>query len=154
MRHMTRLLLLPALLFAPLAFTHAAEEFGTPKEAEAMVKKAIAHIKEVGKNAAFADFTDKKPGWVDRDLYVAVYDMTGTVQAHGQNPKMVGKDLIELKDADGKAFVKERVELAGSKGKFWQDYKFTDPLTKKVLPKSMYCERMDDVISCVGVYKR
>jgi signal transduction histidine kinase len=76
------------------------------------------------------------------------------VLAHGQNPKMVGKELIELLDPDGKAFVKERVELAKSKNKFWHDYKFTDPVTKKVLPKSTYCERLDSTAVCVGIYKR
>ena len=57
-------------------------------------------------------------------------------------------------DPDGKAFVQERVELAKSKGKFWQDYKFTDPVTKKVLPKEMYCEKSSDVVVCGGVYKQ
>jgi cytochrome c len=134
---------------------HAKEEFGTRAEAEALVKKAVAHIKSTGNEKAYADFTEKKAGWVDRDLYVVVYGMDGKGLAHGQNPKMVGKDLIDLKDADGKPFVKERVELAASKGKFWQEYKFTDPLTKKVMPKEMYCEKVDaGAVTCVGVYKR
>ena len=59
-----------------------------------------------------------------------------------------------LADADGKEFIKERVALAKSKGKFWQDYKFTDPVTKKVLRKSAYCEKAGDNIVCAGVYKR
>lgn len=139
-----------SLVSAPLM----AEEFGTAKEAETLTKKAVAHIKSAGKNQAYADFTDKKPGWVDRDLYVVVYDLNGKVLAHGQNPKQVGKDLLNFKDADGKEFVKERVELAKSKGKFWQDYKFTDPQTKKMLPKSTYCEKLEDTAVCVGIYKR
>lgn len=137
-----------------LAPAHAKDEFGTRAEAEALVKKAVAHIKSAGKDVAHADFTGKKPGWTDRDLYVVVYGMDGRGLAHGQNAKMVGKELIDLKDADGKPFVKERTELAASKGKFWQEYKFTDPITKKVLGKEMYCERLEDAISCVGVYKR
>ena len=78
----------------------------------------------------------------------------GTVRAHGANDKMVGKNLIALKDVDGKEFVKERVELAKTKPTFWQDYKFTDPLSKKVLPKTMYCEKQEDFVVCGGVYKR
>jgi signal transduction histidine kinase len=131
-----------------------AAEFGTAKEAESMVAKAIAHIKADGKDKAYADFTGKKAGWTDRDIYVTVYDLSGKVMAHGQNAKQVGMDLIGLQDADGKEFVKERVELAKSKGKFWQEYKFTDPVTKKILPKSMYCEKLDDVAVCSGIYKR
>ena len=56
-------------------------------------------------------------------------------------------------EQDGKEFVKERVELAKSKGKFWQDYKFTDPLTKTVQPKQMYCEKYNEVVVCGGIYK-
>lgn len=130
-----------------------ASEFGSAKEAEAMVTKAVQHIKTAGAEKAYGDFTGKASGWVDRDLYVVVYDLHGKALAHGQNAKQVGKDLIDLMDADGKEFVKERVELTKSKGKFWQDYKFTDPVTKKVLPKSTYCERAGETAVCVGIYK-
>ena len=130
-----------------------AGEYATRQEAEAMVTKAVQSIKTAGKDKAYAEFTDKASGFHDRDLYVAVYDLEGKIRAHGQNPKMVGKEMIGLKDADGKEFVKERVELAKAKGKFWHDYKFTDPLTKQVLPKSMYCERLDDTVVCGGIYK-
>jgi len=131
---------------------HAAEQFATAKEAEAMVAKVIHEIKTAGTARTYTDITNKK--YSDRDLYPVVYDLKGVVRAHGQNPKMVGKDLIDLQDADGKAFVKERVELAQSHNTFWQDYKFTDPVTKKILPKSMYCVKQDDTVVCAGVYKR
>ncbi|GAA5162321.1 cache domain-containing protein [Viridibacterium curvum] len=130
-----------------------AEEFATAKEAEAMVGKAIVAIK-ANRAQALKEITDKDPKWIDRDLYPVVYDMTGKVLAHGQNPKMVDKDLIDFKDPDGKLFVKERVDLARSKGKFWQDYAFTDPVTKKVLPKQAYCQLQGSDIVCAGIYKR
>lgn len=151
----TKAMLALALLAGATSAAFAANEnFGTAKEAEAMVGKAVAHIKAAGTQKAYQDFTDRAPGYVDRDLYVVVYDLEGRVLAHGQNPKMVGKELIDLLDPDGKAFVKERVELAKSKNKFWHDYKFTDPVTKKVLPKSTYCERLESTAVCVGIYKR
>jgi signal transduction histidine kinase len=136
------------------SFSAFAEEFGSAADAEAMVQKAIAHIKTAGAEAAFADFTAQKTDFIKNDVYVVVYDLSGKALAHGQNPKQVGKDLIAFKDADGKEFIKERVELAKSKGKFWQDYKFTDPVTKKILPKSAYCEKSDNNIVCAGIYKR
>ena len=149
-----RSLVVFALLAAPSLALAAKDEFGSAKEAEAMVGKAVAHVKAVGAQKAYEDFTGRAPGFVDRDLYVVVYDFQGKVLAHGQNPKMVGKDLIDLRDPDGKAFVKERVDLARSKGTFWHDYKFTDPVSKKVLPKSTYCERLETTAVCVGIYKR
>ncbi len=146
--------LVAATLLAAAVTAEAKDEYGTSKEAEAMVTAAVAYIKKVGPDAAYKDFTDRKAPFADRDLYVVVYSLEGKPLAHGQNPKMVGKDLIDMKDPDGKEFVKERVELAKSKGKFWQDYKFTDPVTKKVLPKSAYCEKTGETAVCVGVYKR
>ncbi len=129
-----------------------AEDRATKPEAEAMVKKAVALYK-TAKDKAFTEFTAPNKSFTSKDLYVVVYDLNGKCLAHGQNDKQVGKDLIGLKDPDGKEFVKERVELAKSKGKFWQDYKFTDPITKKILPKEMYCEKSDSVVICSGVYK-
>lgn len=135
------------------AASHAADEFASARDAEAIVGKAVKHIKAAGAQKACEEFTNGKE-WKDRDLYVVVYALDGKVMAHGQNPKMVGKDLIDMKDPDGKPFVRERVDLAKSKGKFWQDYKFTDPVTKKVLPKQMYCEKLDETAVCSGIYKR
>ncbi len=118
-----------------------------------MVKKGVAFIKANGKEKGHAEISTKGGQFSDRDLYLVVYGLDGTVHAHGANEKMIGKNLIELKDVDGKAFVKERVELGRSKGTFWQDYKFTNPVTKKIEPKSMYCEKLDEAVVCGGIYK-
>ena len=131
----------------------AAEKRGTAAEAEAMVKKAVAMAKAKGNDAAFAEVNNKNGQFTDRDLYVFVYDISGKVVAHGQNPKMIGKELIDMKDADGKAFVKERVEIAMTKGSGWQDYKFTNPLTKRIEHKRAYVERHEDLIFGSGIYK-
>ena len=131
----------------------AKEAFATKKEAVAMVAKVVSALK-TNRSKTLEEITAKDAKYVDRDLYPTVYDMTGKVLAHGANNKMVGKDLIELKDPDGKAFIKERIELAQSKSNFWQEYKFTDPETRKLLPKEAYCEKADDVVVCAGIYKR
>lgn len=130
-----------------------AEERATRKEAEAMVKKAVLHYKKNGEKA-FADFTAPSKMFVSKDLYIVAYDFSGKCVAHGQNAKQAGKELMGIKDPDGKAFIKERVELAKTKGSFWQDYKFTDPVTRTIHPKQTYCEKADDKnIICGGVYK-
>lgn len=125
----------------------------TKDEAVAMVKKGIIYIKTNGKEKGYVEITSKESQFRDRDLYLVVYGLDGVVRAHGQNPKMVDKNLISLKDIDGKEFVKERVELGKAQGTFWQDYKFTNPVTKKIEPKQMYCERLDDTVVCGGIYK-
>ncbi len=122
-------------------------------EAVAMVKKAVSFIKEKGADKAYPEFTGKAAGFVDRDLYVVVYQLDGKVLAHGSNAKFVGKDLIEAQDVDGKLYVKERVEMAAKQPSFWQDYKFVNPVTKKVEPKQMYCEKVENTAVCAGIYK-
>ena len=141
------------LLFGFSGNGFAAGNRGTAAEAEALVKKAIAMAKAKGNDAAFAEINNKKGQFTDRDLYVFVYDMSGKVLAHGQNLKMIGKELIDMKDADGKEFVKERIEIAKAKGSGWQDYKFTDPLTKMIEHKRAYVERYRDLIFGSGIYK-
>ena len=125
----------------------------TAEQAVAMVKKGVAFIKAQGTEKGYAEISNKQGQFIDRDLYLVVYGLDGTVLAHGANDKMVGKNLIDLKDIDGKAFVKERVEMAQTKSSFWQDYKFTDPVTKKIEPKTTYCERLDASVVCGGIYK-
>jgi cytochrome c len=142
-----------AAAFLGLGLNASAGENATKDEAVKMVKEGIKFIKAEGSDKGYAEISNKEGRFKDRDLYLVVYGLDGVVRAHGANEKMVGKNLIELKDVDGKPFVKERVELAQSQGVFWQDYKFTNPVTKKIEPKSMYCEKLDDVAVCGGIYK-
>jgi cytochrome c len=151
---MKKMLMIVLTLVVCFAFTHAQGKRGTPAQAEAMVKKAIEFIKANGKEKAFAAFNDPKGKFVDGDLYVMVYDLTGKCVSHGANPKMIGKDLIDMKDAEGKLFVKERVDLAKTKGKGWQNYKWTNPLSKQIEEKTAYCQKLDDLIVCSGAYKK
>ena len=144
--------LIAALLGTAMLAANASGN-ATAAEATAMVKKGVAFIKSSGKDKGYAEISNKSGQFNDRDLYLVVYGLDGTVRAHGANEKMIGKNLIDLKDVDGKAFVKERVELAASKGTFWQDYKFTNPVSKKIEPKRMYCEKLEDAVVCGGIYK-
>jgi cytochrome c len=154
MKLSTRPLIIAAAACAVSVAALAAEGGATREQAMAMVKKGVAYIKSAGPEKAYADFTNKaNPQFRFEDLYLTVYDLEGNVKAHGANEKMVGRNLIDMKDIDGKAFVRERVELAKSKPSFWQDYKFTNPENKKIEPKEMYCERLDQTVVCGGIYK-
>jgi hypothetical protein len=144
-------------VMATVAFSSGmvwAADKATAKEAEAMVKKGITYIKTNGKEKGYAEITNKNGQFTEGDLYLTVWGTDGKVWAHGANEKMVGKVLIDLKDVDGKEFVRERMELAKSKPAFWADYKQTNPVSKKVEPKSMYCEHLDEsTLVCGGIYK-
>ena len=145
------------ILFLALAFFVAgsglAAERGTTVEAGAMVKKVIAAIKADGKDKTIAQINLIESPFRDRDLYITILDMHGKELAHGANRKMQGVNILEMKDEDGKPFIKERLALAKKQGHGWQDYKFVDPLTKKIEPKSMYYEMYDEIVINCGVYK-
>ena len=137
-------IVLPALANTNLA---------TRAEAVAMVKKGVAFIKTQGADKGYAEIGNRKGAFVDRDLYLVVYGLDGKCLAHGANDKQVGKDLIELTDIDGKYFVKERVAMVKAKADgAWQEYKFTNPVNKRIEPKQMYCERLGETAVCGGVY--
>ena len=142
-----------AALVVGLGYPAFGAEFATKDEAIAMVKKAVAAIGQQGAEKAYAAFNAKDGGFVDRDLYVVVYGLDGKVLAHGANAKLIGKDLIDAQDVDGKYYVKERTELARKQADFWQDYKFVNPVSKKIEPKQMYCQRLAETAVCAGVYK-
>lgn len=153
MKALLRAAALGISLLATSTFSYAADK-GSPEEAMAMVKKAVSLIKSEGKEKAFAAISDPaNTTFHDRDLYIYVYDMNGVAVAHGNNPKMVGKPLIGMKDNEGKLMIKEMVDLAKSKGKGWVDFKWPNPVTKSVESKSGYIEKVDDVLVGSGIYK-
>lgn len=131
----------------------AAETKGTPEQAVALVKKAAAYVKANGKEKAFAAFDDPKGEFVDRDLYIFVYSQAGQILSHGANKRMIGKNLMDIKDEDGKKFVKEQIDLANAKGSGWVDLKWVNPVTKAIQPKASYVEKVDDIIVGSGIYK-
>jgi len=131
----------------------ASEERGTTAQAQAMVKKGIAHIKKNGKEKAFADFNDaSNKDFHDRDLYLFVYDMNGQSLSHGANPKMIGKNLIDLK-VEGKPIIKEMITILKTKNDGWIDYQWPNPVTKALETKSSYFEKIDDYFVGAGAYK-
>src|SRR5260221_13439254 len=107
---------LVAALFA--ASTFAAADRASPEEAEVLVKKAIVHYKKVGKQKALADLSRRDGGFVDRDLYVTVYDFNGVSLAH-INQKFIGKNMIDLRAENGKLHINERIELPPKQGSGW-----------------------------------
>ena len=124
----------------------------TKDEAKTLVKKAVSFFKANGKEKSLAEFSNPKGQFVKGELYLTVWDLNGTQIAHGANAKLVGKNLIDLKDKDGKAFVKDFMSI-GKKGSGWVEYKWTNPATNKIESKHTYLETANDIIIGAGVYE-
>jgi len=125
----------------------------TKEEAVAYVKKAIAQYKRDGAQKTYADIMDPKGGYRDKDLYVWVTDLkTGFTVAHGINPRLLGKDLTYIRDADGQAFLLNLQKFAREGKSGWIDYKWPNPTTNVIEQKTTYVEPWDNLAFCAGVY--
>jgi signal transduction histidine kinase len=124
----------------------------TKDDAVAMVKKAVTLIKAEGPDKAYTEISKGGP-FVDGEVYPIVQDFAGITLAQAVNPKLIGKHMIDVQDVDGKYFVKERVDLAQKQASFWTEYKFANPVTKKIQMKDMYCERLNQTLVCAGIYR-
>lgn len=151
---MKKLMMLVAAFAAALSFNALASgERGTEQEAHSLVKKAVAYYQKNGREKSLAEF-QKQPGpFVDRDLYVTIYNQQGDCLSH-INPKMVGKNMIDLRDANGVYLIKDRVEASRKTESGWQEYQFFNPVSKKVEPKRMYWEKHDGILFAAGAYKQ
>ena len=146
------------LALSPIAF--AQQTGGTANEAKAMLMKAEAAVKE-NKTKAMDLFNRGEGGFLDRDLYVFCADITSNKQIANGNPNakaLIGTDLREAKDANGKAFGAEIVDgMKKPEGVITEvNYVFPKPGADKTpVPKISLVTKVSDDLGCgVGYYKQ
>lgn len=142
-----------AILMTLLSANFVLAAISPADQAKAMVEEAAAFYNANGKEKALLEFNNPKGRYVKGEIYVFAYDLNATVIAHPINPKLIGKNLLEIPDADGKVFRKEVVELAKAKGTGWVDYKYKNPSTNKIENKTTLIKKVGDTIICCGIYK-
>lgn len=151
---------LPALL--PEAVTAAeprVTRLGPPvarasaKEARAMLELACRLLEEKKPAEAFAAFNNLKGPFVKRDLYVFVVGRDGIMHAHGGAPEgLVGMQVLDLKDATGKALIREMMEVAPAKGAAEVKYVWLNRLSNRVEDKTALVRQVGDYVVGVGYY--
>jgi cytochrome c len=149
---LVRMVAAATLLATTATFAMGADR-GSKEEAKALLERAIIHVSAVGKDKAFADFSRRDGGFVDRDLYVFCSDMKGNNVAHGSNPALVGENLMNLQDADGVHVISDMIHVIQTSGEGWVDYKWPNALTRKIEPKSSFVRKVADDWCGVGYYK-
>ena len=128
---------------------HAADQ----DDAKRLVKQAAAYVKYQGKEKALAEISTPKGMFDKGELYVFAYDLEGVMLAHPKNPALIGQNLIDVPDTQGKLFRKEIVEKAKSQGSGWVEYMYLNPETNKQEHKTTYFLKVGDIILCCGVYQ-
>jgi cytochrome c len=144
---LTLMVLVLALSFSATCFADS------PEQAVGLVKKAIGYYKANGLEKSLDEFSNPKGQFKEGEVYIFAYDLTGTMLAH-PNPALIGHNLTDVPDADGKMFRKEFVTTALTKGSGWVDYKYQNPKTKAMERKTTYVEKVDDLIICCGIFKK
>lgn len=150
-----RLLIAAVAGFAlSVSATAFAQEHGTKEEAQALAQAAAAHVKKVGLDKAAKDFASDKAKWAPKDLFPFVQEFSGVMRYHASE-KLIGRDVGGVKDASGKAFGAEMINIAKTKGTGWVDYEYVNPATKKVADKTGYIVRVEgqDLLVGVGYYR-
>jgi signal transduction histidine kinase len=146
----------PVILLAVASTTCAFAYANEPneKDAIALVERGAAFMKAKGKEEMIKHINAKDPEYVQGSLYLVMRDDKGVVLANPVNPAMIGKDLLDVPDVDGKLFRREILEVAKTKGKGWVDYKFKNPASGKVEAKTSYVYKVADVTLEAGIYKK
>ena len=132
----------------------ASAHSGTAQEAQALAERAVRHIHDVGRKQAFADFSRPDGGFVDGELYVFCQDASGVVVAHGGNPKLVGRNMADVRGPDGRLANVEINHLGLTQGSGWLEFRWPNPVTKRIELKAAYVLKVDDHTVCgSGYYK-
>jgi signal transduction histidine kinase len=145
---MKKLALISAVMFLVAGSVWAGEK----DEAVKMVNEAAA-LAATDRSAAIAEMSSKDGRFVKGEVYVFAYDLTGTMVAHPINQKLVGKNLVEVPDAEGKMFRKEIIEGVKAAGTATVRYKYKNPQTGAVENKVTYCKKAADLAICAGYYE-
>ena len=147
----TRMLAMLVALMVPCGFATAAEY--TRDDAVKMVEKAAAFSRANGKDKLITEVNVRNGRFHQGELYVYVTDLAYTILAHPVNPRLIGQYIVDVPDVDGKPYRKEMVEMAKTKGHGWVDYKYKNPVSGKVEPKTSYLSKTGDMIIICGIYK-
>lgn len=126
------------------------------KQLMALVDKAAALVEGKGKEA-FNEFKKQDSEWLRGETYIFVNDMKGTNLFHPIQPDLQGKNLMDLKDANGKAITKEMVNLLKVRDSDWMEYMWPKPGETQPSRKLSYIKKAkmpdgETVIVGAGIY--
>lgn len=121
------------------------------KRATALLERAVRHIEQTGEKGA-ADFS-RQAAFVDRDLYAYAVRMDGRFLASGgSSAALIGDNVLDYTDVEGKAFFREMIELAKVKGGGQVEYRWFNPADSRGEPKVTMFRKVGEIVVAVGFY--
>ncbi len=144
MKNIVVCLMVVAVAIGAVCVVYAA---GAEDEAKALALKAASFIKETGKDKALPELQSPTGRFAAQlkanKLTLGVNDFKGINLVNTSFPALVGTSNTELKDPNGKPFIKDAIEIAKTKGGGWMEFAFTDPATKKIGRNKAWVQRVE-----------
>ncbi len=116
------------------------------------VQKAIAFYETSGKEEALERITDPKGPFIDGNRYVFALDVEGKLLAHPFSKQLVGRNLANLTDSEGRSFIRRLLSRVAKRGYGFVEYLWPLPNTKEEQYKTVFFERVDGMVLCSGYY--
>lgn len=135
---------------AALAAAAASGQAETLAEAQALLTAAQEELSAKGMEGAASSF-NQGGRWRGKSAYVVLVDFSGHMYAHADNMKIVGKNMLEAKDAAGKPFIKETIQTVKTGKESLVTLRWADPNTKKISNGQMVARRVEGKDAYVGV---
>ena len=117
---------------------------GTADQARQMVFDAMVHVRGLGLERAAVDFQNPHGPFINRDLYVFVFDRAGYYVVHGAAPQRDGTPLRDIEGLDADKLVDDAFAACDESQGGWVTYAITNPLTGSVQAKISYVMPLDD----------
>jgi methyl-accepting chemotaxis protein len=124
---------------------------GTADEARQMVESAWALIQQQGYERAAQGFYSTP--FIDRDLYIFVFDRNGVYQVMGADQRKNGTRLHDAPGVDADQLLRDAWERA-DQGGGWVEYNIISPATGEVRGKSSFVRAINDrLLIGAGAYR-
>jgi len=149
-----RLLACAAAMLLATATVSLAADKPSADDAKALTVKAAELIGAKGLDAARAVLHEEGE-FKHGELYVNVINSAGTWLVYPPTPSAEGRSVIDIQDSSGKFLVRDIIKVAKDQGEGWVDYRWMNPATRQIAPKTTFVKLVPDtdMIVYVGVYK-
>jgi len=141
---------------APADQVATADVRSGPREAKALLERAVGYLNANTSERAFAAFNNQKGSFYRNDLYTFVVGIEdGIMYAHGGAPEgLVGNDVRDLRDAAGKPIIKEMLTVASQTDGGAVNYVWLNRVTNRVEDKTTLVRKVGKYMVGVGYYTR
>ncbi len=117
---------------------------GTADQARQLVFDAMVHLRNGDYEQVVRDFHNPRGAFIDRDMYVFIFDRDGFYSVHGAMPDKDNSDLRDMPGLDAEKLLANAWGLCDQEQGGWIHYSILNPVTLEVQRKTSYVVPLDD----------